>query len=81
MAMYTDGLIEFNRNNFDAETRLLTATAESLRLRCKAEYLATFIAGCKAERLVLFIAQRILGNAHTSIDVANAVVLTLSFED
>jgi len=65
--MYTDGLIEFNRNRFDGEARLLTADAESLQLRCNAEYLATFIAN------------RVQGNAHTSIDVADFVALALSF--
>jgi hypothetical protein len=78
MAMYTDGLIEFNRNHFDMEARLLTATAESLQLRCKAEYLAMFIARCKAKHLMLFIAKRVVGNVPASIDAAAAVVLTLS---
>jgi len=79
--MYTDGLIEFNRNHFDREARLLTATAESLQLRCEAAYLAMFIARYKDKHLVLLIAKRVKGNVPTGIDVANAVVLTLSFED
>jgi hypothetical protein len=81
MVMYTDGLIEFNRNLVNGEARLLTATAESLQLRCKAAYLTTFTARCKGKRLVLFIAKRILGNVPTSIDVADLVVLTHSCED
>jgi len=80
MPMNTDELIEFNGNHFNADARLPEATAESLQLRCKAAYLATFIARCKGKRLVLFIAKRILGNVPTSIDVTNVVILTLSFE-
>lgn len=79
--MSTNGLIELNREHVDAEARLLTAGAESLELRCKAEYLATFIAGCKAEHLALFVAERMLGGVPTGINVADVVVLTLSFED
>jgi serine phosphatase RsbU (regulator of sigma subunit) len=56
LVLYTDGLIEFNRNLFDGEARLMSAAAESVR--------------CNAEHPATFITEQVLGDAHPNDDVA-----------
>jgi PAS domain S-box-containing protein len=56
LVLYTDGLIEFGRDLFDGEARLLIAAAASLR--------------CKAQNPATFIAEHVLGDFHPNDDVA-----------
>jgi serine phosphatase RsbU (regulator of sigma subunit) len=56
MVLYTDGLIEFGRDIFEGEARLLVASAESIR--------------CKPEHPAKFIAEHVLGDVHPNDDIA-----------